>query len=223
MTAYKGKKNPHHVFITCKPHPDGIKNWLLMDFSGYFLWFSQFCCNAAPEETYKTLFQMTNHLTPGSLICADSYFGSMMAMERLVKSGKDCLFSYNKSCPVMLFKDWTSKDLKNGQSKSLWGEVEGADEVKILFVANSFQSEGKTLCTLSTVYSDELKKTELEVLIDDNIEEDQAQYTILEELQPEVQNKYNEIMGFVDQADQHILTLLSPHCKFHWSAAEKIW
>lgn len=30
-------------------------------------------------------------------------------------------------------------------------------------------------------------------------------------------------MGFVDQADQHILTSLSPHHKLHWSAAEKMW
>lgn len=80
-------------------------------------------------------------------------------MERLVKSGKDCLFSCNKSCPAMLFKDGASKDLENGQSKSLWGEVEGAEGAKVPFVANSFQSEGKTLCTLSTIYSDELKKT----------------------------------------------------------------
>ena len=57
-----------------------------------------------------------------------------------MKSGKDCLFSCNKSCPVMLFKDGTSKDLKNGQSKSLWGEVKVADGMKVLFVENSFQS-----------------------------------------------------------------------------------
>ena len=74
----------------------------------------------------------------------------------------------------MLFKDGTSKGLENGQSKSLWGKVEEADGAKVLFVANSFQSEGKTLYTLSTVYSDELKKMELEVLVDDDTKEDQA-------------------------------------------------
>ena len=166
---------------------------------------------------------MTAPLPPGSLVCADSYFGSVKALEKLVKSGKDCLFSCNKSRPSLLFKDRTSQGLSNGQSKSAWGEVEGEDGRPVAFMANSFQSEGQTLCTLSTVYSDVLQERELEVLMDDETEEDQSRYTLLNEFRPEVWNKYSEIMDCVDRVDQHILAALLPHWKFDWSTAEKLW
>ena len=223
MTPHKGRQNPHHVFIARKPLPHGIKNWSLVDFSGYFLSFSQFRRNCAPEASHETLIRMTAPLPPGSLVCADSYFGSVKALEKLVKSGKDCLFSCNKSRPLLLFKDGTSQGLSNGQSKSAWGEVEGEDGRPVAFMANSFQSEGRTLCTLSTVYSDVLQERELEVLMDDETEEDQSRYTLLNEFQPEVRNKYSEIMDCVDRVDQHILAALSPHRKFDWSTAEKLW
>ena len=42
LVPHKGRKNPHHVFIMRNPHPHGIKNWSLVDFSGYFVAFSQY-------------------------------------------------------------------------------------------------------------------------------------------------------------------------------------
>jgi hypothetical protein len=42
LVPHKGRKNPHHVFIVRKPHPHGLKNWSVVDFSGYFFAYSLF-------------------------------------------------------------------------------------------------------------------------------------------------------------------------------------
>ncbi len=108
---------------------------------------------------------------------------------------------------------------KDGDSVSLCGEVSGKqNEEKVPSLANLFQSNGKKLCTLSTVFLDDPCKKELELLVDDESEESQLQFKKLMEIRPEVQNKYSEIMDFVDRTDQYILSncrLICKHCEIH--------
>ena len=129
LVPHKGRKNPHHVFIMRKPHPHGIKNWSLVDFSGYFVAFSQYRRDGVPEPTHETLLRMSNQLPEGALVVADSYFGSVRAMEGLAKQGKHSLFSCNQSRPSMFFKnDLCSQITQHGDCQTLYGEVDGLKE-----------------------------------------------------------------------------------------------
>lgn len=233
ICPHKGRQNPHHVFIARKPHPHGMKNWSLVDFSGYLLKYSLFRRNRSQgqggkevyEATEDTLLRMSSAMPPNSLICADSYFGSIRAMEKLAKTGKHSLFSMNQSRPSFLFKEGVCSEVrKDGESSTLYGEVSGKrNDEKIPFLANAFQSKGRMLCTLSTVYSDAPCEKELEILVEDDSEENQQQFQKLKEVRPEVRIKYAEIMDFVDRADQHINAALSRNRKKHWSTAQKLW
>ena len=56
LVPHKGRKNPHHVLIIQKPHPHGLKNWSLVDFSGYFFGYSLFCYDKTGAGlTYEAL------------------------------------------------------------------------------------------------------------------------------------------------------------------------
>lgn len=58
LVPHKGRKNPHHIFIICKPHPHGLKNWSLIDFSGYFVSFSLFRRDlTGAKQTYEATDQ----------------------------------------------------------------------------------------------------------------------------------------------------------------------
>ena len=230
LCPHKGRSNPHHVFIMRKPHPHGIKNWSLVDFSGYMLKFSMFRRdrsgkNETYEPTDETLLRMASAMPPDSLICADSYFGSVKAMEKLAATGKHSLFSMNQNRSPFLFKDGVCMEIeKDGDSATLYGEVNGKRSgEKVPFLANAFRSQGRTLCTMSTVFLDDPIAKELKILVEDGSEEAQSQFQKLTEIRPEIWNKYSEIMDFVDRADQYISGALSKNRKKHWSTAEKVW
>lgn len=230
ICPFKGRNNPHHVFIMRKPHPHGMKNWSLVDFSGYLVQFSMFRRerndnNQTYEPTDETLLRMAAPMPPESLICADAYFGSIKAMEKLAKNGKHSLFSCNQSRPSSFFKDGTCAELqKDGDSSTLFGEITGKrNGEKIPFLVNSFQSKGRKLCTMSTVFSDAPIEKEFEILLEDDSEEAQSQYERIKEIRPEVRTKYMEIMDFVDRADQAIAAAICPNRKMHWTTAEKLW
>lgn len=229
LVPHKGRKNPHHVFIVRKPHPHGLKNWSVVDFSGYFFGFSLFRHdktggNGTYEAAYQTLLRMSEILLPGTLVVADSYFGSLKALEGLAKQGKYGLFSMNSNRDALMFHDHLhQKVTKDGESASLFGVIPGPAGEEIPFVANTFQSEGRKLNTISSCFSDELVKKDLEILVDDGSEEKQKEIRNLTELRPVVRNEYSKIMDFVDKADQATMANLSRNRKKHWSTAEVLW
>ena len=100
LVPHKGRKNLHYVFIIQKPHPHGLKKWSLVDFSRYFLGYSLFChdktrAGLTYEAADQTLLCMSDVLPSGTLIVANSYFGSIKALEVLARKGKYGLFSMN--------------------------------------------------------------------------------------------------------------------------------
>ncbi len=224
LVAHKGRKNPHHVFIMRKPHPHGIKVWSLVDYSGYFYSFSLFRRNCAPEKSSTTLCRMSSKMPTGSLITADSYFGSVEAMEELSKQGKYCLFSCNQNRPSALFRDYLCERVaKEGDSASLTGTTAGPGGDKIPFMANTFVSKGRKICTLSNVFSDTPMASEVEQLVNDETEEAQYILQVTDEIRPEVRNVYSKLMDFVDNADQYISSSLSPIRRHHWTSALIVW
>lgn len=111
LVAHKGRKNPHHVFIMRKPHPHGLKVWSLVDYSGFFYYCSLFQRGCMPESSTDTVVRMSDKLDEGSLITADSYFGSLKTVEELSKRGKYCLLSCNVKRPASLFQDLLCKNV----------------------------------------------------------------------------------------------------------------
>jgi len=164
LVPFKGRNNPHHVFIMRKSNPHGLKNWLLVDYSGYFFTFSLFRHDrSGQQQTYEaadqTLLRMASVLPPGTLICADSYFGSLKALEGLAKQGKYGLFSCNSKQDTFIFKEDLHKKVNgDGESSSLYGSVEGMSGERVPFIANCFQSEGRKLNTMGSVYLDVLSE-----------------------------------------------------------------
>ena len=106
---------------------------------------------------------------------------------------------------------------------SLYGLVPGASGEAVPFLANTFQSEGHKLNTLSSCFIDSLAVKDLEILVDDGSEEDQQEIQKLTEMRPVACNEYSKIMDFVDKADQATMANLSHNHKKHWSTAEMVW
>lgn len=229
LVPHKGRKNPHHVFIVRKPHPHGLKNWSVVDFSGYFYSFSLFRRdpsgkNSTYEAADQTLLRMSSTLPPGTLVVADSYFGSMKALEGLARQGKYGLFSMSSNRDTMIFHDDLHKKVSNdGESSSLYGFIPWPSGEEVPFIANTFQSERRRLNTLSTCFNDALVEKELEILVPDGSEEKQQEIRTLTEMRPVVRNEYSKIMDFVDKADQATMANLPRNRKKHWSSAEKMW
>ena len=228
LVGYKGHtNNPHHVFIARKPNPHGLKNWSLVDFSGYFLGFSLFrrvkeSGEPVYEVSHATVERMSKPLPLGSLVIADSYFGSVTALEKLAENEKYALFSCNKTHPSLLFKEGTGEKVKNnGDSETVYGEVKWKDgETTVPFAANSFLSEGRLLCTMTTVFSTDLVTTDTEILVPDGSEEVQMKQIQVEEKRPEARVAYQNMMDLVDTADQLVGDALPTSRLKHWTAAE---
>ncbi len=229
LVAHKGRKNPHHVFIMRKPHPHGLKVWSLVDHSGYFFHFSLFRRGSAPESSTDTLIRMSDKLDAGSVITADSYFSSLQSVEELSKRGKYCLLSTNVKRPASIFQDLLCRELKeDGDSATLTGTTAGValrdrDGPRIPFMANAFQSRGRKLCTLSNCFSDLPTIVQFECLVEEDGTVDQCALHEVDEARPQVRQKYSEMMDFVDNADQHITSSLSPFRKRHWTSALTLW
>lgn len=229
LVAHKGRKNPHHVFIMRKPHPHGLKVWSLVDYSGYFYAFSLFRRGGEPESSSGTLVRMSDKLDSGSVITADSYFGGIQSVQELSKRGKHCILSCNTKRPASIFQELLCKELtEDGQSRTLIGTTEGVPRrdrpgPRVPFMANAFQSKKRKLCTLSTVFSDTPEVTRFECLVEDEQMADQCLLMEVDEQRPQVRQRYADMMGYVDNADQHITSSLAPFRKHHWTSALVLW
>ena len=187
------------------------------------------------EKASTTVTRMSKPMGPGSLIIADSYFGSTDAMKELAAEGKYCLFSCNQSRPAYLFKSFLGKSLsKDGDSVTLTGEVPfmetNAEDpetsptmTSIPFIANGIVSKNRRIWTLANVFSDRVAKQEVEVLVEDNETTDEATYVVETEERPEIRNRYSEMMDYVDRVDQTVASGLAPNRKYHWSQSLMTW
>ena len=229
MAPTKIRNNPHHVYIMRKPHPNGIKNWSLVDYSGYFVSFSMFRRTdvdgkeCPPEPTHETVTRLSKHLPEKSIVVGDSYFRSVQAVEALAKQGKHSLFSCTQKRPAVLFHDDIVQELvKDGDSCTTFGSVEGKDGEAVPIMANAFMSEKRVICTLSTVYSDNMEDAEVEIM-GGGEDVDLATYKTVVEKRPEARVKYQKMMDCVDKADAQINQVLPGHRTKKWSTVEKVW
>ena len=118
INPFRGRKNPHHVFIPRKPHPHGLKNWVTVDYSGFCLDCSLFRRGEPPEKTHNTLLRMTEQLSEDSLVVADSYFGSMKSLEGLVERNQHALLACRANRPSGIFKNRLCKNMSEGEVRS---------------------------------------------------------------------------------------------------------
>ena len=161
MNPHKGRKNPNHVYIPRKPKGNGLKvslvsaclrkhphltqNWMTVEFSGFCLMMSLFRRHQQREAADDTLLRMAQVTPQGSLIVADSLFGGMKGLEKIVGSGRHGLFSVRKDRPSSLFKNFLEIGLNDGHTSSCRGEVLGQP-----FIATMTRRE--KVCPFPTVW-----------------------------------------------------------------------
>ncbi len=77
---------------------------MVVDHSGMCLGFSLFRRSQPKESSEATLARMALLAEKGSLIVADSYFGSLRSVDELGKLGYEALLVCRKDRPSCLFK-----------------------------------------------------------------------------------------------------------------------
>jgi hypothetical protein len=111
--------------------------------------------SAVKEKTVDTVLRMASPLKEGSVLVADSYFGSPEAMIKLARRKIHSVFSCSTTRPTAIFKEHLIPQLKeNGDHTSEFGsfDVDGRD---VNFLAAAQQSKGRYLCTMSTIFGAE--------------------------------------------------------------------
>eukprot|EP00300_Choanocystis_sp_HF-7_P024054 c2544_g1_i1.p1 GENE.c2544_g1_i1~~c2544_g1_i1.p1 ORF type:complete len:143 (-),score=12.52 c2544_g1_i1:197-625(-) len=98
---------------------------MTVDHSGFVLKLSLFRRHQEKEKADETLLRMAKVTPPGSLIVADSLFGGLKGLEKLVGSGRQGLLSARKDRPSFLFKDHLEKKLLDGHTITCSGLVLG--------------------------------------------------------------------------------------------------
>ena len=142
----------------------------------------------------------------------------------MAKEGKHALFSCTQKRPSILFHDDIVQELtKDGDSCSTFSTVEGKDRETVNMMANAFMSEKRVICTLTTVYSDDMEDAEVEILQESENGDDQATYKTVSEKRPEARVRYQKMMDCVDKADAQINQVIPGHRVKKWSTVEKVW
>jgi hypothetical protein len=130
----------------------------------------------------------------------------------LAKEGKHALFSCTQKHPSILFHDDIVQELtKDGDSCSTFSTVKGKDGETVNMMANAFMSEKRVICTLTTVYSDDMEDAEVEILQKSKNGDDQATYKTVSEKRPEARVRYQKMMDCVDKADAQINQVIPGH------------
>ena len=78
-------------------------------------------------------------------------------------------------------------------------------------MTNAFMSEKRVICTLTTVYSDDMEDAEVEILQESENGDDQATYKTVSEKRPEARVRYQKMMDCVDKADAQINQVIPGH------------
>lgn len=220
IVPFKGRGNPHHVFIMRKPHPHGTKLWTSVDYSGYFLRVSIFRRGEMRESPSDTVLKMIRGAPPESLIITDSYFGGMRTLESLSELGHYALMSCKQTQPSFLFRDHLMPQCKrDGDCITSYGILANGQA----FLANIFMSRKRKLLTLSSAYSAEKAQVPIQALVQDETEEDQMEISMGEECRPEVRNLDSAYMDFNDVGNGAVIRLYPTFRKRHWSMSVMFW
>tara|TARA_R110002050_G_C8919557_1_gene511322 strand:- start:93 stop:1949 length:1857 start_codon:yes stop_codon:yes gene_type:complete len=220
LVPFKGRGNPHHVFIMRKPHPHGTKLWTSVDYSGYFLRLSIFRRGEAKESPTATVMKMIRGIAPESLVITDSYFGGMRTLEALSLEGHLGLMSCKQTQPSFLFRDHLMPKCKgDGDCHTSYGVLQNGQP----FLANVFMSRKRKLLTLSSAYSVEISSVPIQALVPDETAEDQMEILLGEEDRPQVRNFYSQYMDFNDVGNGAVIRLYPPFRKRHWTTSVMFW
>lgn len=177
-----------------------------------------FCRGRGKESSVDTLRRMAQFSPKGTLIVADSYFGSFKSLIGLIEDGYFALLSCRKDRPRSVFSNFLCHGLPDQQSASAFGEYN-----RIPFVAAVTRDEKKFVCTLSTHFGDSEITEEVDQIVEDDTEEHQGYLKRKPQVRVEARARYAKLMDLVDKADAEIFTALSTHKKGHWTSAELIW
>jgi hypothetical protein len=135
MIPFKGRCNPHHIFIPRKPHPNGIKVWGLADSKNFVYTFS-ICKRTTNEENYdpsfarenppmqreavpkepvtETVKKLVDKLPgPGYIVHADSYFGCLEMLEMLVAKDHGAVLACRADRPAFIFKEYLQEKMNS--------------------------------------------------------------------------------------------------------------
>jgi Transposase IS4 len=115
MNPYKGRNNPHHVFIPRKPHPNGTKSWVIADLSGCLCRVAMFKRSSEdaegkrsavdPEQADATLDRMKAGIVRlGDAVTADGYFSGIKPAARMALGGGHFSLSSRADRPKELFQ-----------------------------------------------------------------------------------------------------------------------
>ena len=214
INPFRGRKNPHHVFIPRKPHPHDLKNWVTVDYSGFCLDCSLFRRVEPPVKTHNTLLQMSEQLSEDSLVVADSYFGSMKSLEGLVERNQHALLACRANRPSGIFKNRLCKNMSEGEVRSEYGTV-GVNP----FMSTCSRNNGKNTCLVSTVFDGSTISTKTNTLVPGDTEEQQSTLVTTKINRSKSHQQYSDLMGFVDDCDREILYALPQLKKYHWTTA----
>jgi Transposase IS4 len=121
--------SPHHVFVRGKPHPNGMKSWVVVDYSGVIVALVLF--RRRDEETLVKLPKIHTDTTvidvldglgeaiAERLIVGDRLFGSLSLAVKLIQRNKDVLLACRKDRPNSIFGHWLTQELRDNPDKKL--------------------------------------------------------------------------------------------------------
>ena len=171
MIPYKGK-NPHHVVVKRKSHPNGTKVWAIVDKSKFIYHLSMYKrtteeystpalfggkqlyirnSNIGKETTKDTAMRMISKLPDkGFVIYADSYFGGLDLADCIEQNGNGCVLACRKDRPSWLFNYTESCSDDSFTYTSAIGMFPSSNKP---FSSYKIINTRKKMCLISTVHN----------------------------------------------------------------------
>jgi hypothetical protein len=149
MIPHKGHRNPHHMFIRGKPHPNGLKATTMADASRYM--YSVVLCRRTnedegekmdpimlsplprrwrrgpllpPKKVHDMVKEVAASLPPGRHLYGDSYYGGLPVIETLAKMGHQATYTCSSNRPATIFHPLKAMLTTFGSSASSSGYYE---------------------------------------------------------------------------------------------------
>lgn len=243
MDPTKNHNNPHHVFIKRKPHPHGTKLESAADADTYYIAFNlhkrtvhelsrpilaNSKCESLNREqlglvTPKTIPEIVSilaqHLNPGHLIVADKWFGNLDVAETLQEQGHDCILKCMNNRPTLLWK--LAKELEindlgykcgtflNNNHKPMYCYCKPKDTT----LEETDDDSGSYENLLTTIESNNYYHTTIDTINNEN--ERVKKQVVLND----AYLTYNRVSGYVDQANQAIMSCYWHHRVYNYQTS----
>jgi len=134
MIPYRGRRNPHHVYIPNKPHPNGIKLYTAADSSHYIFNFTLHRRAEEIEEpqydpilycskqkfgrkrtirrktVVEVVLDLVSPFSQGHCFYLDSYYGGLDLVRALVQKGYHAIMTCKSNRPSLVFRDLLQKE-----------------------------------------------------------------------------------------------------------------